>query len=255
MSPLLSQPFEDLTFMSPLSEERAERLVKFLAHGLDDGVVLDAGCGWAELLLRVVEAAPGSGGVGVDTDEALIAHGRELAHQRGLADRVTLIHGDAKEHSPGQADAVLCVGASQIWGPPAQDRQPLDYAAALAALRAIVPAGARVVYGDSIWLQPPTTTAVSHLSGRTDELVMLPELVELAVTHGFMLMAVHQATTDEWDVFESCYGACYARWLVEHGTHHLDAASIRTSAAQQRQAYLSGYRGVLGLGYLELVAI
>lgn len=255
MSPLLSQPFVDLDFMGPLSEQRAERLVKFLAEGLGAGVVLDLGCGWAELLLRVVEAAAGSRGVGVDADGASIAHGREVAHQRGLADRVTLIHGDAKEHSSGQADALLCLGASQIWGPPVQDRRPLDYSAALGALRAMVTRGARVVYGESIWSQPPTTAAVAHLSGRTDELVMLPELVELAVTERFMPMAIHQATIDEWDAFESGYGACYARWLAEHDVHHPDAESIRTSAARQRQAYLEGYRGVLGLGYLELVAI
>ncbi len=49
----LRQPFEDLMFMSPLSEQRAERLVRFIAEGLD-GTVLDVGCGWAELLLRTV---------------------------------------------------------------------------------------------------------------------------------------------------------------------------------------------------------
>ena len=255
MPPLLSQPFEDLTFMSPLSEQRASRLVTFLTHGLGDGLVLDVGCGWAELLLRVVAAAPDCRGIGVDSDEAVITHGRVLADQRGLAGRVTLVHGEAKEQSPRQADALLCVGASQIWGPPVEDRQPLDYVAALAAVRATVARGARVVYGESIWSRPPTTAAVAPLSGRLDELVPLPELVELAVTHHFMPMAVHQADTDEWDTFESGYGACYARWLVEHEPDHPDAASVRASAARQREAYLNGYRGVLGMAYLELVAV
>ena len=255
MSPLLSQPFDDLTFMGPLSEQRAGRLVTFLAHGLGDGMVLDVGCGWAELLLRVVAAAPSCAGIGVDTDEASITHGRALVDQRGLTDRVTLVHGEAKEQSPRQASALLCVGASQVWGPPVEDRQPLDYAAALAALRATVPRGARVVYGESIWSSQPTTAAVAPLSGRFDELVPLPDLVELAVAHQFMPMAVHQASTDEWDTFESGYGACYARWLTEHDPHHPDAESVRASAARQRQAYLSGYRGVLGMGYLELVAV
>lgn len=255
MATLLSEPSEDLTFMSPLSEDRAGRLVAFLAHGLEDGVVLDVGCGWAELLLRVVAAAPASGGIGIDTDEASITHGRALVEQYGLAGRVTLIQGDAKDHSPGQADAMLCVGASQIWGPPVEVRQPLDYAAALSAIRATVPKGARVVYGESIWSSPPSTAAVSHLSGRVDELVALPELVELAVAHGFAPMAVHEASPDEWDTFESGYSACYARWLSEHEPTDPDAESVRTSAARQRSAYLSGYRGVLGMAYLELLAV
>lgn len=255
MSPLLSQPFDDLTFMGPLSEQRAGRLVTFLAHGLRDGVVLDVGCGWAELLLRVVAAVPDCAGIGVDTDGDSITHGRALVHQRGLTDRVTLVHGDAREQSPRRVDALLCVGASQIWGPPAEDREPLDYAAALAAIRATVARGARVVYGESIWSCPPTTAAVSPLAGRFDELVSLPELVELAVAHHFMPIAVHQASTDEWDTFESGYSACYARWLVEHDPDHPDTESVHASAARQRAAYLSGYRGVLGMGYLELIAI
>ena len=254
VSPLLSKPFDDLTFLSPLSEQRAGRLVTFLAHGLGDGLVLDVGCGWAELLLRVVAAAPSCRGIGVDTDEAAITHGRGLVDQRGLAGRATLVHGEAKDLSQ-RADALLCVGASQIWGPPVEDCQPLDYAAALAAIRGTVPRGARVVYGESIWSRPPTTAAVSPLAGRFDELVPLPELVEFAVAHSFMPMAVHQASTDEWDTFESGYGACYARWLAEHDPNHPDAESVRASAARQRKAYLSGYRGILGMAYLELVAV
>lgn len=255
MPALLSEPFDDLTFLSPLSQDRAGRLVAFLTHGLGDGVVLDVGCGWAELLLRVVAAAPGSSGIGVDTDEASITRGRALVDQYGLADRVTLIQGDAKDHVPGESDAMLCVGASQIWGPPVEDRQPLDYSAALAAIRARVPKGARVVYGESIWSSPPGTAAVSHLSGRVDELVALPELVDLTVAHGFAPMAVHEASLDEWDTFESGYSACYARWLPEHDANDPDAGSVRTSAASQRAAYLNGYRGVLGMAYLELLAV
>ncbi|MCO1660208.1 SAM-dependent methyltransferase, partial [Pseudonocardia humida] len=67
--------------MASLSEERAARLVRFLARGLR-GTVLDVGCGWAELLLRAGEAAPGARGVGVDSDAATIGHGRRLAPTR-----------------------------------------------------------------------------------------------------------------------------------------------------------------------------
>lgn len=84
MTITLAQPFEDLTFMTPLSEARADELVGFLAEDLR-GTVLDIGCGWAELLLRAVAAAPDARGVGVDTDAASIEHGRRLLEQRGLA--------------------------------------------------------------------------------------------------------------------------------------------------------------------------
>jgi hypothetical protein len=46
VSPDFTPPHVDLTFMTPLSKERATRLVGFLADG-SPGTVLDIGCGWA----------------------------------------------------------------------------------------------------------------------------------------------------------------------------------------------------------------
>ncbi len=250
----LRQPFEDLMFMSPLSEQRAERLVRFIAEGLD-GTVLDVGCGWAELLLRTVEAAPESCGIGIDLDAVSIDHGRQLATERGLDGRVTLLAGDARTVAPTRADAVICIGASQVWGPPVEAAQPVDYASALEAIRAMVSPGDRVVYGEGIWSRPPTPEAVAPLSGRLDELVLLPELVELAVDKALMPIAVQEASTDEWDDFESGYSACYAHWLVEHGLDHPDAEDVRARAARQRGGYLNGYRSTMSMAYLALVAV
>jgi hypothetical protein len=98
---------------------------------------------------------------------------------------------------------VVCIGASQVWGPPVEENQPLDYTAALSAIRAAVPRGARVVYGEGIWSGTPTPDAVAPLAGRLDELVSLAELIDLAVAQGFIPMAVHEAGIDEWDEFES----------------------------------------------------
>src|SRR5262245_60508682 len=117
--------------MTPLSDERAARLVKFLADG-SPGSILDIGCGWGELLLRVLAAAPDAVGEGVDLDTVAIAHGQALARSRGLADRVDIRVNDARDLAGGW-DAVICIGASQVWGAPVEDAQPLPYAAALAA--------------------------------------------------------------------------------------------------------------------------
>jgi len=250
----LTQPYEDLTFMTPLSEERAERLVKFLAEGLH-GTVLDVGCGWGELLLRVVAAAPDARGIGIDIDEASLEHGRHVAVTRGLADRLDLVCGDGKVQAPERADAVVCIGASQIWGPPVEDNRPVDYTAALAAIRTMVPRGARVIYGEGIWSRPPTAEAVAPLAGRVDEFVPLADLVDLAVAQGFMPVAVHEAGLDEWDEFESGFSARYATWLAEHGTEHPDAAEVRAQSARQRTGYFSGYRGIMGMAYLALLAV
>jgi hypothetical protein len=171
-----------------------------------------------------------------------------------LVERVQLKVGDARTEAPEQVDAVICIGASQIWAT-GEPNQPTDYAAALRALRSLVPRGGRVVYGEGIWSRPPTLEAATPLAGRLDEFTTLAGLTELAAEHGFMPMAVHEANLDEWDEFESGYSACYAAWLAEHDVDDPDAAEVRDRAARQRAGYLSGYRGVLGLAYFALVAV
>lgn len=240
--------------MTPLSEERADTLTQFVARDLR-GTVLDVGCGWAELLLRIVASAPEANGVGIDLDALSVEHGRQLAEQRGLTERVTLLCGDGRDQAPQQADAVVCIGASQIWAAAVVDNQPLDYTSALAAIRGKVSRGARVVYGEGVWSHPPTPEAVAPLAGRLDEFVSLADLVDVAVAQGFMPMAVHEASLDEWDEFESGYSACYARWLAEHSPDHADAAEVHAMAARQRLGYLRGYRGIMGMAYLALIAV
>jgi SAM-dependent methyltransferase len=251
--PTFTPLHRDLTFLSPLSESRAARLVAFLAEG-EPSTVLDVGCGWGELMLRVLEASPATRGVGVDLDEEALTGGRRNAADRGLADRATFEALDAREVT-GTFGAVTCIGASQIWGPGVEEAQPLDYAAALTALRGLLPRGGRLVYGEGIWSSPPTPAAVAPLAGRDDEYVRLGALVELAKEQGFAVLATHEADLDEWDVFESGFAAGYARWLAAHAVDDPDAEEVRGLAARQHAAYFDGYRGILGLAYLHLVAV
>ena len=252
----LTRHYVDLAFLSPLSDGRADRLIRFLADG-EPRVVLDVGCGWAELLLRTLSALADTIGIGIDRDTDAIEHGNVLAVSRGLDDRVTLIAGDASVEAQ-TADAVICIGASQIWDPGFGDgpiTEPLDYRRALTAIRGLVPSGGRVVYGEAIWSTTPTVAAIAPLAGRLDEFVPLAALVEIVASCGFAPMAFHEADLDEWDTFESGVSACYARWLAGNDPQNPDSDDVRQRARRQRAAYLHGYRGVLGMAYLELLAV
>jgi hypothetical protein len=247
---------EDLVFLSPLSEERAATFVEWLADGLDAGAtLLDIGCGWGELSLRVAAAAAQANVVGVDLDEQSLEVARRRARERRLDDRTQFLPGDGAITGPDDVDALVAIGASQVWGPDTEELQPLPYAAALSSIRDRVRRGARVVYGDGVWSRSPTPEAIAPLAGRYDEFVTLAELVELAVEHGFAPVAVHEANLDEWDAFESGFTAGYATWLATHDHDHPDAAEVRDRARSQRDGYLRGYRGILGLGYLQLLAV
>jgi hypothetical protein len=131
----------------------------------------------------------------------------------------------------------------------------MDYARAMGAIRAMVSPGSRVVYGEAIWSRPPTPEATQPLGGRLDEFASLADVADRAVDAGFIPVAVNEAGIDEWDHFESGYTACYARWLAQNGSQHRDAAQVRARASRQRNGYLRGYRGVLGLAYLQLLAV
>src|SRR5690349_23395845 len=117
MPPDLPPFYLDLTFMAPLSEDRAAKLIDFVSANLT-GTVVDVGCGWAELLIRILQVTPNANGIGIDLQDSSIARARAVARERGIDDRLSLIAGDAKDHLPESSDAVICIGASQIWGPP-----------------------------------------------------------------------------------------------------------------------------------------
>ena len=235
--------YHDLTYNAPLSTERARRLAAFLADD-GDGHIVDVGCGWAELLLTALELAPRMVGTGIDVDADVLARARASAVARSLSHRLTLLEGPGAESSPRPVEAVISIGARHVWG---------DDAAALAALRSLVDRGGRVVYGDGIWRRPPTPEAVAQLGGNAAAYGTLADVVDTAVAAGFRVMDVAEASIEEWDAFESGYSAGYERWLVDHPDHPA-ADDVRGRSADHRSAYLRGYRGIWGLGYLQLIA-
>jgi SAM-dependent methyltransferase len=241
----LNPLYDDLTFVSPMSESRATELLSLFSE-MREGLIVDVGCGWGELLLRAVQVTPGTTGLGVDLDADAIAHGQALADARGLGDRVRLVAGDAAETVPPAVDAAICVGASQIWGVP---HEP-----ALTHLRSMVQPGGRVLYADSIWAQPPTDAALAAFEGGPHDFGSLTDLIDTAVGAGFRPLRIGEASLDEWDHFESGFAMGYERWLATHPASHPDTAQVQERADTHRARWLGGYRGILGFAYLSLIA-
>lgn len=236
-------------FHGPLGEARAGRIVGRLAGRLGGGrVVLDIGCGWGELMLRLLEAAPSARGVGVDLDAADLARGRANARARGLAGRVEFVEGDAREGDHGRGDVVLCLGASQALAD--------DLVGALGALRERVAPGGRVLLGEGFWEREPTAAelAASWPGASAADHTDLATLVDTAVAAGFRVPWVETADRAEWDDFESGYLAAQEDWLAAHPTHAL-AAQTREHVDTHRSRWLRGYRGVLGIAYLTLAPV
>jgi SAM-dependent methyltransferase len=241
-----------LTFHGPLSEGRAARIVARLAR-TSPATVLDLGCGWGELMLRVLEAVPGAAGTGIDVSGADLARGRDSAAARGLAGRASFIEESAVDTTRAAADLVLCVGSTHVLS---EDRPPQHTVSALHALRQLVSPGGRVLLGEGFWEHPPSTDEIAAMWPGTTagEYRDLAGLVGLAVSAGFRPEWIETASLEEWDDFESGVAADTEEWLASDPGHPL-AAETRKKADDRLSIWLRGSRGCLGQAYLTLIPV
>ena len=241
-----------LAFHGPLSEARAARIVARLA-ARQPRTVLDIGCGWGELMLRILDAAPQATGLGLDTHEGDLARGRASAQARGLGDRAAFVRESAVRTARGPADLVLCVGSSHAL---TEIEPPGHGEAALAELRRLVGPGGRVLLADGFWHRTPTEAELARMWPGTTagEYGDLAGLVDLAVAAGFRPAWIETATLEEWEDFESGYQCDEEEWLAAHGDHP-KAAELRERVEQHRSYWLRGYYGLLGMAYLTLVPV
>jgi SAM-dependent methyltransferase len=231
-----------LTFHGPLSTERADRLAASLAAGRPASIV-DYGCGWGELLLRVLEAAPEANGVGIDIHGPDLARGRRNAEKRGLSGRVSFIEGLAADHA-SPADVVISCGAYQAFG---------TIPEALKALRALVKPAGLLLFGAEIWDRTPTGDQLATMwPGMTvADCLHLPDLLDVATTAGFRPLRIQTATRGEWEEFESGVAAGAEEWLLANGDHP-EADRVRDKLDRHRSIWLRGHRDVMGFAYLTL---
>jgi cyclopropane fatty-acyl-phospholipid synthase-like methyltransferase len=219
-------PADQLVFDAPLDEARADRLVDALALA-PGGHVVELGCGWAELLLRVVGAHPGTTGTGVDVDRDALNRGRREIARRGLHERIELVDADATAFED-RADVVICVGAAEGIGRTAR---------ALHRIAEILEPGGLALFGDRIWSSTPGAEARAELG----DLPVLDGLLAVARAAGFEIVDYELSSADEWAAFESGWRA---------GLELISDPAQRQRELQRTHA--SSYRGVVGFAWLVL---
>jgi len=231
-----------LDFMAPLSAQRADRLAGDLA-ARHPASVTDLGCGWGELLLRILAAGPGARGTGIDTHGPDLARARRNATDRELSDRVAFVEGPAAEYTES-ADVLVNVGSYQAFG---------TVADGLRALRQRVNPGGAVLFAAEFWEVPPPPDRLARMwPGITaDDCLDLPTMVDEAVAAGFRPLRVESASRSEWEEFESGLAAEREEWLLAH-PDHAEADRVRAELDTQRGIWLRGHRDVMGFAYLTL---
>lgn len=224
--------YESLDFNSPMTSATADRLVAACADAQPSSI-LDVGCGWAELLLRLLESCPSARGRGVDHDGPLLARAARNAAERNLQQRVSF----EPDLDASTADLVINIGAEHVFG---------SLADALAALHELVNPGGRLLLGTQVWDQPPSSELLDDFGLLPD----LAELVEMGVGAGFRPLGLTHATLADWDEFEFRFLNDWEQVAMTSG----DVAEVvdaRRAADRHRADYLRR-RGVFGFVYLTL---
>ena len=232
-SPSSARAYEFLDFNSPMSYTTAAALVEEVSL-TEPKRIVDVGCGWAELLLRVLEVLPTATGLGIDNDEQLTERARRNASTRGLMDRVSF----RSDLSPiEQADIALCIGSEHVFG---------TLEDALQELRAFVAPGRTLLLGTLFWEQPPSPELASDFA----EVEELAGVLGAAESSKWEVLGVRRATIDDWDRFEHGY---IRDWDQLALTAESEAArtAAQTAADEYRADYLKR-RGILGFVYLTL---
>ena len=105
-----------MLFNSPLSSQKAKRLVALLELS-PDSRVLDVGCGRGEFLVNALETS-GARGIGVDTSAECNAAARESAAARLAAGQCEFREGRIQSESfeAGSFDAAMCIGSTHAYG-------------------------------------------------------------------------------------------------------------------------------------------
>lgn len=225
--------YSQLLWNCPLSESSAKRLLIELQLSGETGIV-DIGCGWGELLIRAAQQS-GASAFGIDTDDALLARGRDSASAARVA--VQFVNMRANECLFLRPRAI-CIGSSHAFG---GTRQMLE------GLAMVVPQG-RVLIGDMCWERKPSEDCLDMFG---DEVMSLSSIVALCRQTGWKVMYLETATRQDWDAFECGYRAGAREWLLENAS---DAryAGVEEELAKKEDGYFGVYRGQLGFVFAVL---
>ena len=197
-------------FNSPLSFEKANRLIDVLNLS-GDAVVLDAGCGEGEFLIRLIEAT-GANGVGIDVDPACIA-------------------------------VAICIGASHAFG---EGRQA--YPNAIEALTRFIRPGGQILIGECYWKQPPDPDYLKTIGDPVGVYNDHQENVTLPEASGLLPVYAAVSSEDEWDDFEWRHSMRIEQTATRNPDDH-EAVTRAKENREWRNAYLQWGRATMGFGF------
>jgi ubiquinone/menaquinone biosynthesis C-methylase UbiE len=202
--------------------------------------VLDAGCGKAEILIRVVDRY-GATGIGVDHSPWFIAEARERLKEHWSADSIELLQRDIKDFdaAPASFDFAICTGATQLFD---------DYRGAITALKELVRPGGLLLIGEPFWKRDPDPDYLEVLNAPRDAYATHAGTVAIGVEAGLVPLYITASSEDEWDHYEGLY----LRGIERHAVAHPEDPEVPQMLLRiraWRDTYLRWGRDTLGFGW------
>ena len=222
---------------NPTSEEKIVLLGERLELGAESRV-LDVASGRGGPALLLAERF-GCRVHGVEVSPDFHAVALERAEAAGLADRVDFELGDGAQavHEPESYDAVLCLGASFVYG---------GFADTVDALAPAVRPGGYVAIGEPFWRTLPLPP---DYPDRDELYTTLEGTVTIFETCGLPVVSVIASSDDDWDRYETLHWKAVETWLAANAGDP-DAGDIRARHERSKQNYLRYQRKLLGWAIL-----
>jgi SAM-dependent methyltransferase len=217
--------------------EKADRVIELL--DLPAGArVLDAGCGKAELLMRIVDRYDATG-IGVDVSPYFMREAREKAAALPAA-ALELHEMRMKEFvaEPQSFDLAICVGAAQLFE---------DYRGALRALTHLVRPGGLILIGEPYWKREPSQDYLEVLGASRDGYATHAGTVGIGSAENLTLLYATVSNDDEWDHYEGLYMRGVERYAAAHPDDG-DVPTMLSRSRTWRDMYLRWGRDTLGFG-------
>lgn len=245
---VLSPQATVLLFNSPLSSDKADRLIELL-NLKSNARVLDAGCGWGEFLLRVLKKYEATG-LGIDRDATCIATAQQRAAERGLTERVEFRAADVNElNERGAFDLGICMGSTHAF-----DQGEAAFPNAIERLRELVRPGGLILLGEGYWKQPPAAEYLELLGDPVGIYRDHAGNIAFAEERGLHALYATVSNDDEWDDFEWSHQRRIQQ-QADANPQGPQLAQRLARAKQWRDGYLRWGRTMMGFGvYLLRVA-
>ncbi|GAB3569073.1 SAM-dependent methyltransferase [Spelaeicoccus albus] len=233
----------DQRILNAFSPEKLHRLGQ--AIGLNDSTtVLDLACGKAEMLATWARDY-GISGLGVDFSEVFVADARDRVRELGVADRITIEYGDARNFSPRQRfDVACCIGATWIGN---------GVEGTIELLRQSVTTQGLMLIGEPFWRKAPTAEESVEMGFSADEFSSsLHELVARFTACDLDVVEMFISSEDDWDRYVAPKWLTMRRWL-EDNPHDPMFDEVRAELTNSQLSYTRYQRDMLGWGIFGLL--